>query len=237
MVFAVALFALFSSANSIAHGANITCLQTREAPRNDSVEGRAWLDAYQDVFSSTAPIKTACAVAGILGPIASGDYETLFKIVRQSNGWLTTVVLASPGGNLSEAIRIGRFIRQLTLVTLAPDVVSGRAIMPGYGSYTEDPCPTPGCICASACFVIWAGGIARYGSGLGIHRPSFDPSYFSSLELGVAEQRYQAAFNALEIYLAEVGVPDKYRRQLVEVPSWEISIPREQFKIDLEIPS
>lgn len=235
--FAFALFAFLPNAISIAHGATIKCLQMREAPKNDSVEGRNWLHAYQEVFASTAQIKAACAVVGILGPIESGDYDKLLNIVRQSNGWLTTVALASPGGNLSDALRIGRLIRQLMIATHAPNVVAGRTMMPGVGLYSEDPCPTPSCICASACFVIWAGGIVRYGSVLGIHRPSFDKRYFSSLDLADAAAKYREALNELETYLSEVGVPESYRRQLLEVPSWEISIPSEQIKIDLETPN
>ena len=48
----------------------------------------------------------------IEGSIAPGDYQKLVDLALSSRG-AHTVWLASPGGNLAEALRMGRLIRSL----------------------------------------------------------------------------------------------------------------------------
>jgi hypothetical protein len=47
------------------------------------------------------------------------------------------------------------------------------------------------CNCTSACFLVWAAGIGRYGDVIGVHRPSFaDQSWFASLSKDQAQVAY-----------------------------------------------
>jgi len=56
----------------------------------------------------------------IEGEIMKGDYERFIKEIKQHNGKISKVYIFSPGGNFSEAIKIGRAIRKLELTTVVP---------------------------------------------------------------------------------------------------------------------
>src|SRR5687767_1430740 len=55
----------------------------------------------------------------IEGRIAPGDYQKLVDVAEASRG-AHTVWLASPGGNLKEALRMGGLIRRLGLAVWVP---------------------------------------------------------------------------------------------------------------------
>ena len=57
------------------------------------------------------------------GPIVSGDYDKLQSFVETND--VQSVYLASPGGSVTEAIKIGRLVRELKLETITPVQVSG----------------------------------------------------------------------------------------------------------------
>jgi hypothetical protein len=46
------------------------------------------------------------------------------------------------------------------------------------------------CTCTSACFLIWVGGMGRYGTWIGVHRPFFDAAEYGALSPKEAERRY-----------------------------------------------
>jgi hypothetical protein len=69
------------------------------------------------------------------------------------------VLLASPGGDLSQATIMGEIIRQRALATAVGSSDASGRVKPAY--------------CASACVLVYAGGKTRFGvlgSALGVHR-------------------------------------------------------------------
>ena len=123
-----------------------------------------------------------CEAVLIQGEIVQGDLQRLEAILdpdtnrtsfdprpNRSTSDTHTVYLHSPGGDVLEAMAIGRLIRQLHLRTEAPrrwgpNLSNGALPMheAGYGpNGAQQACRGPDCVCASACFLIWAGGIRR----------------------------------------------------------------------------
>jgi hypothetical protein len=116
-------------------------------------------------------------VMGILrGAIVNGDYE---KIKSWINPNTFAFELMSPGGNVDEALKIGRLLRKYEVDTEA--------------AYNRPPC-------ASACALIWFGGITRSGK-VGLHRPFFDDPAYKRLPLTDASTVYNRMLKDVKDYL------------------------------------
>src|SRR5579862_6887356 len=129
------------------------------------------------------------------GQIRPGDYQKLLDFLRVHVIDITgkAVVISSQGGDVAEAIRIGKFIKS----TYVPVVVG-----PRYGQ------------CASACFIIFASAAQRVSIGglIGIHRPSLKPDSIRRLTLMDAQREESQELHNLAQYLHSLGVPE----QLIE---------------------
>ena len=113
------------------------------------------------------PTRPALAISGMIGAASAGWLRERLDEAHLTAGDL--VLLSSPGGNLDSAIIMGEIIRSRGLATAVGTAdASGRMTR----SY-----------CASACVLVYAGGMPRYGiegSVLGVHRfttslPGHDP--------------------------------------------------------------
>ena len=159
------------------------------------------------------------------GKIVRGDYGKLRGLLgdkatfdKISGG----VFLASPGGDVAEAIRIGRLIRALGLSTEAP---SGErhGWKPGLSAIDADDLHNPRNYgCASACFLVFVAGIHRnvnWAGRLGIHRPFRLQG--NSTPLPSADDVFidTAVRGAIENYLHEMDVPEKYVDFMFAIPS------------------
>ena len=157
--------------------------------------------------AGAADVRPAQSTAGapldgvtIEGRIAQGDFVRFASLVltmRNAN----VVWLASPGGNLSEALRIGRLIRQLALEVRAP-VDRQQPLVQLVDADNNT--------CASACFFLYVAGVNRQGSVLGIHKPSLPADEYFALGLDgsvAAQQRIEEATTA---YLDLMGAPARY---------------------------
>lgn len=169
-----------------------------------------------------------CEAILIQGEIVQGDLQRLEAILdpdtnrrpfdpppsrRASDTHI--VYLNSPGGDVLEAMAMGRLIRQLHLHTDAPrrwepNLSNGTLPMLEGGAGPNgfrEACRGPDCVCASACFLIWAGGIKRTGDNILVHRPRATQGMVR--QLGVADTR--AALTEIrrrvETYLREMEVP------------------------------
>jgi hypothetical protein len=117
------------------------------------------------------------------GKIETGDYDKLLRLIDEDCGEYNScsngIYLASPGGNLIEAIKIGRLVRKRSVETHVPS-----DLPPQYRQKTEAILKDAKAnyICASACFFIFVAGIDRekdiFPPILGIHRP-----YLSEVDL------------------------------------------------------
>jgi hypothetical protein len=172
------------------------------------------------------------------GPIVSGDYDTLRSFV-ETNWGVRSVYLASPGGSVTEAIKIGRLVRELKLETITPVQVSGdlRKRIAERHKLTN---PKDNYVCASACFFVFAAGVQRdhdlLGDPiLGIHRPYLSDGDLRSLSGSQAMSSASQLRVVVENYLKEMGVPAKYAELMFSVPKDEVRwISGTEFEADLE---
>lgn len=80
----------------------------------------------------------------------------------------------------------------------------------------------PRCICTSACFLIWASGVARAKAVIGVHRPYFDRSEYGKLNLQDAMAAYNAMAEKVKEYLKEMDVPDRIIKKMMRASSEEM---------------
>jgi hypothetical protein len=132
------------------------------------------------------------------GEIKTGDYQKIKRILLKRDVLPRTISLDSPGGDIEEAIRIGRFLRRALFQSTISE----------YGQ------------CDSACFILWASAVRRFPAAvwldhdtakwegqLGLHRPYFDRSRYAQLTPIDARNAYQELDTSVRDYLVELKVP------------------------------
>lgn len=139
------------------------------------------------------------------GEVKKGDLEVLRRFAAKDKHRFhsRTIVLASQGGDLLEATRIGLFLRKTYMeVFVNPEI--GR--------------------CASACFFIYVAAVQRDSMvpGLGIHRPYFSSSEFERTPLNEVEQKHRQLMQSVKSYLEEQQVPSKLIEKMFSLASSEI---------------
>ncbi|TXI34594.1 MAG: hypothetical protein E6Q69_03605 [Aquipseudomonas alcaligenes] len=140
-------------------------------------------------------------ISGVLieGPIVAGDFDKFEYMILNSEA--EHVFLASPGGNLLEAMKIGELIRKMKLSVVAPEENQEVwSIM----VRVRDPANN---VCASACFFIYAGGVNRSGEVLGIHRPRITDDALRSASLDQAASGLASINEVASAYLRKMGIP------------------------------
>ncbi len=179
-----------------------------------------------------------CREAVFTGRIEAADVGKIENFVL-TNPVLSKVFLASPGGDLSAAMKIGRLFRSRSIETAAPWIVGAHSALSkrvlfvlansardGAWRY-EDPinptkpwsgsvCDGPNCLCASACFVAWAGGVKREGDALGLHRPALQDQYLVGVSPQEAQAQFQEAIRLARLYFAEMEVPQYYIEKMLD---------------------
>jgi hypothetical protein len=173
------------------------------------------------------------------GTIEAGDYDKLRSVYGLENSTnqfyigsplANEIYLASPGGDLVEAMKIGRLVRALKLHTVVPDEFE----YPRDGSYVKYSeadrhrliNPKANYMCTSACFFIFVAGITRadeakghyIGLRLGIHRPFLSDSDLRTLSGDQAITSANRVRATVENYLKEMNVPGKYVDLMFSVP-------------------
>lgn len=141
----------------------------------------------------------------ISGPIVKGDYEKFVNAVfddRTVTHPVRQVFLAdSPGGNINEALAIGRLAGALHLK----------------GFVVGD--------CYSACAFIALGLKTRVFLGrIGLHRPYYDAKYYSKLSPFEADDWYRSLHNETRRYLKENYVRETIVDTIFSTPSDNILI-------------
>jgi hypothetical protein len=236
----VILWLLLSAVNSQASSASISCLVTWRAAFGATSDPRFWQKRLLDQYpSERVPAPSQCKTLLIQGEIKEGDYNTTMKLARQSFPFLESLYLNSPGGDASEAIRIGRLARHLMLVVNAPSI-DLHAVLGGSpidqvptNLVAFDAYPTTmvcngsimACSCASACVLIWVGGALHHGDALGLHRPTFQGEKFKSMDPEDAQQVYRVAEDEIVGYLAEMEFPPSEIVEMMSTSSQTIHWP------------
>jgi hypothetical protein len=187
-------------------------------------------------FTIRSDDPTTCGAGYILGPIVHGDYEKVVALYRQSFGNLFSFVLISSGGDVAEAIKIGRLFRQYLMSVQSPIgyqtadsrfsprnfVFSGARDNSLNHPEALAQCHSSDCICASACALIWFGAVERIGT-VGLHRPTIDDPEFKSLPAAQAMEAYRRAINSMSRYLEEMEAPRDVIDAMTTTDSSEIT--------------
>jgi len=208
-------FLIISLCNSIIHAAEINYsrdkLSVTIAINGGIVKGD--YDKFLDVLVRSF-IETTEAFNDNMIVLKLDDPDLLKEITSDTGpipGAISLKVVAiSNGGDLSEAMKIGRAIREMFIKTDA--------------SVSDNEKTT----CASACFFIWVSGIERdveFHSGhryLGVHRLYFNPAEYKNLSATEAEKKYSKAKDAAEKYLQDMGVPENLIHKSFTVSSKDV---------------
>jgi len=164
--------------------------------------------------SEPKPSPGDCDAAIVRGTIVEGDFEKVVALYRKNHPYLSMFSLISPGGNVDEAMEIGRFFRKYLITAVAP--YKGGVISIGECSDAE------ACICASACALIWFGAPQR-GGAVGMHRPYYaEAGTFSSLSPADAALSYKKVLNRVSRYLEEIEVPAQVIETMISTGSGEL---------------
>lgn len=156
------------------------------------------------------------------GRIEAGDFERILQFIEGDHHF-AHLYLASPGGNLIEAIRIGSLLRQLRVSTTIPSKPLTRQSWLATVTLHDLKVDRADYQCAGACFFIFVAGIYRAHEGaqpaiLGIHEPSVSaaPSVKANpQQLAAAAKRGEAFTGA---YLKAMGVPSQYLIDMYSTP-------------------
>jgi hypothetical protein len=182
------------------------------------------------------------------GKIEAGDYDKLRSIYgeRGQNEFslglpeVKVLSLASPGGDLAEAMKIGQLVRALKLITNVPPRAGSNSTL-GLANEHRLKNPKANYMCASACFFIFVAGVKRtddVGLGdaiLGVHRPYLSDGDLRSLGGDQAIALASRLRATVENYLKEMSVPAKYADMMFAVPKDEVRwIGEADFRDDLE---
>jgi hypothetical protein len=158
--------------------------------------------AYGSLDPNEPNADNAILLTGVVG---KGDLEVLRRFAAKDKQRFhsRTIVLASQGGDLLEAIRIGLFLRK-TYMEVFVNTEIGR--------------------CASACFFIYVAAVQRDAMvpGLGIHRPYFSPAEFERTPLQDVEQKHRQLMQAVKKYLEDHQVPAYLIEKMFSLASSEI---------------
>lgn len=113
------------------------------------------------------------------------------------------IFINSVGGNVSEALKIAKLIRELELHVILP--MDGK--------------------CFSACFYLYSAGVFRLAyddESIGIHSPSFEKKFFNELSQEEANLIYKGKEAEAYDVLRDFNIPEKFISQMKSVPSQEL---------------
>lgn len=131
------------------------------------------------------------------GTITPGTAERFAAEVEKRGAYVTTVVLNSPGGSVSDALAMGRLIREK-------------------GFATEVPADAH---CASSCPLVFAGGVrrlAKAGASIGVHQVFAMAPGGDSADTGMASAQRVSA--ECQRHLVAMGVDPRVWIHAMETP-------------------
>jgi hypothetical protein len=168
-----------------------------------------------------------CFGGFLRGQISKGDYEKVATFLKAHHPFVANFNLASPGGDVDEALKIGRLFRKYLIATLAPanEHIGATGLvhddLPFLSAGSRDLCRGQDCICASACALIWMGGVMRSGT-VGLHRPRIDDPLYRGLPPANASIAYRRLLGDVAAYLDEMEVPKPIIESMVATSSGDI---------------
>jgi hypothetical protein len=176
-------------------------------------------DAAEVTCFSQQPNSKYCRDALLQGQIVKGDYEKVVSLYAINHPHLYRFALQSAGGDVNEAMKIGRIFRRYLISAEAPLGHGDSAAFPS-ASALREICRGVSCVCASACALIWYGATTRSGT-VGLHRPHFNGTGFAELTPAEAEAAYKPLLTNLTHYLEEMEAPASSREAMIATSSAE----------------
>jgi hypothetical protein len=172
-------------------------------------------------ISCAAASSNGCYIGFLRGKISKGDYEKIATLLRANYSSIGTFGLVSPGGDVDEALKIGRLFRKYLLSTIAPLQLGDGdwSLYLGALMCRGQDCGT----CASACALIWFGGVDREGT-VGLHRPRINNPMFAGLSAPDASAAYRRVLERIAAYLDEMEVPKPIIESMVATGSSDIHL-------------
>ncbi|MCG7972050.1 MAG: hypothetical protein JBO36_15480 [Candidatus Thiodiazotropha taylori] len=161
------------------------------------------------------------------GTIVKGDYDSLISLVKEHKKLPAWIKITSEGGSVTEAIKIGKFVREALIPVNAHDQ------------------------CYSSCFYIWVSSVDRNVFSkdinyitdaisdienfkvIGLHRPYFDKGYFSTLSMDEADIKYRELELGVRAFLKQMNVREKWIDEMMTHSSENILLVTRR-KLDLE---
>jgi hypothetical protein len=141
------------------------------------------------------------------GEIAQGDLARLQSYLAGNGEAFVDhggrVVFSVDGGDVEEAILMGRFLRDAMTEAWLPDASRTR--------------------CVSACFFMFAGAVTRIAvaGSVGIHRPRFGATDLATANAAAARRRYDEIFEKARSFLDALLVPRFLTEKMLATPSEE----------------
>jgi hypothetical protein len=135
------------------------------------------------------PPNNRCYEANLTGEIVEGDAERVREFLLNERQ-LSELRLVSPGGNLFEAMKIARIVRDALLETTTDSFDEK--------SPSNDECN-------SACAIIAFGGVSRRLGNIGLHRPSSLRK--TEITFEQAKSDYETLIRELESFFTEMAPP------------------------------
>lgn len=133
------------------------------------------------------------------GEIQKGDFNKFKNAFAMHDKVPNYFLLESHGGDVNEAMLMGRFIRESQIPVRVENY------------------------CDSACFFIYAAGVERKSSSkIGLHRPYYGKSYFAGLTSTQAQEKYNSLDLKIRLYLRDMGVSDNITNRMFATPSNKI---------------
>ncbi|WP_456863676.1 hypothetical protein [Bradyrhizobium sp. USDA 4503] len=202
--------------------------------------GAALLSACVTTRVEGAEIRPSAAGDLVLeGPIVAGDYEKLRSALLDPYSSNSDLFLASPGGDLAEAMKIGRLVRRMKISTTVP-TVEERSNIRDKIIARHNLRDSQNYVCASACFFIFVAGIHRETVFIGppnlsIHRPFLSRDDLIRLSSDQAIDAVTGSRKAIEAYLSQMSVPLKYADRMFSVPPDQAyRVTEEEFDADFD---
>ena len=159
----------------------------------------------------------------LIGQITPGDYGRFVAAIKGRGAAPFVLYVRSQGGNVYEAMKVGRLVRQLSLTVDGP-LSSPENINQASCLYDEKTLgrQVP-CICASACTLIFFGGVFRVGLEIYVHSIAYEKNMLGALTSMEAAEKYRQAMTEVRAYLTEMDVPDKYYYMMTETGSSDLT--------------
>jgi hypothetical protein len=157
------------------------------------------------------------------GEIEQGDYHRIMQVLLDLDALPRTISLNSPGGDIEEAIKIGKLLRRALF----------QSTISRFGQ------------CDSACFILWVSAVRKFHASvrtdqnttewegkIGLHRPYYGRSEYSQLTTGEAKNAYHKLDMSVRQYLSELKIPSDITERMFRTKSTDADYVSDAFLID-----